>query len=46
MGAVLTGWDLRQEYTHPDLAVTNRAVLDDLAGGVTSLLVRLDLRGP
>jgi methylmalonyl-CoA mutase len=42
MGAVLTGWDLRQEYTHPDLAVTNRAVLDDLAGGVTSLLVRLD----
>jgi methylmalonyl-CoA mutase len=42
-GAVLTGWDLRQEYAHPDLAVTNRAILDDLVGGVTSLLVRLDL---
>ncbi len=41
-GAVLTGWDLRQEHAHPDLAVTNRAILDDLEGGVTSLLLRLD----
>jgi methylmalonyl-CoA mutase len=41
-GAVQTGWDLRQEHAHPDLAVTNRAILDDLQGGVTSLLLRLD----
>src|SRR6516164_236166 len=43
LGAVLTGWDLRQEHAHPDLAATNRAILEDLRGGVTSLLLRLDL---
>ncbi len=45
LGAVATGWDLRQEHAHPDLAVTNRAILDDLAGGVTSLMLRLDSAG-
>src|SRR5919206_2003319 len=43
LGAVQTGWDLRQEHAHPDLAVTNQAVLEDLQGGVTSLLLRLDV---
>jgi methylmalonyl-CoA mutase len=43
LGAVQTGWDLRQEHAHPDLAVTNLAILDDLQGGVTSLLLRLDV---
>jgi methylmalonyl-CoA mutase len=43
LGAVQTGWDLRQEHAHPDLAVTNEAILDDLQGGVTSLLLRLDI---
>ncbi len=42
LGAVQTGWDLRQEHAHPDLAVTNQAILSDLRGGVTSLLLRLD----
>jgi methylmalonyl-CoA mutase len=42
LGAVQTGWDLRQEYAHPDLSVTNQAILEDLRGGVTSLLLRLD----
>jgi methylmalonyl-CoA mutase len=42
LGAVQTGWDLRQEHAHPDLAVTNQAILEDLRGGVTSLLLRLD----
>jgi methylmalonyl-CoA mutase len=42
LGAVQTGWDLRQEHAHPDLTETNRAILDDLQGGVTSLLLRLD----
>jgi len=35
-------WDLRQEYQHPELKANNRAILDDLAGGATSLLIRLD----
>jgi methylmalonyl-CoA mutase len=43
LGAVQTGWDLRQEHAHPDPAVTNLAILDDLQGGVTSLLLRLDV---
>src|SRR5262249_50771449 len=43
LGAVRTGWDLRQEHAHPDPAVTNQAILDDLQGGVTSPLLRLDI---
>lgn len=42
LGVVASGWDLRQEHAHPDLATTSRAIFDDLQGGVTSLLVRLD----
>jgi methylmalonyl-CoA mutase len=42
LGAVRTGWDLRQEHAHPNLAATNQAILEDLRGGVTSLLLRLD----
>jgi methylmalonyl-CoA mutase len=43
LGAAQTGWDLRQEHADPDLAVTNQAILEDLQGGVTSLLLRLDI---
>src|SRR5436190_13517133 len=43
LGAVQTGWDLRQEHAHPDLKAANQAILEDLRGGVTSLLLRLDL---
>jgi methylmalonyl-CoA mutase len=42
LGVVQTGWDLRQEHAHPDLTVANRAIVEDLQGGVTSLLLRLD----
>jgi methylmalonyl-CoA mutase len=42
LGAVQTGWDLRQEHAHPDLEAANQAILEDLQGGVTSLLLRLD----
>jgi methylmalonyl-CoA mutase len=42
MGAADTGWDLRQEHLNPDLGVTNQAILEDLEGGVTSLLLRFD----
>jgi len=42
LGSVLTGTDLRQEHLHPDLSVTNKAILADLEGGVTSILIKLD----
>ncbi len=41
-GAVTSGWDIRQEHAHPDISATNRAILGDVRGGVTSLLLRLD----
>jgi methylmalonyl-CoA mutase len=43
LGAVTAGWDLCQEHAHPDLTVSNRAILEDLFGGVTSILLRPDL---
>jgi methylmalonyl-CoA mutase len=45
LGAVAAGWDLRQEHAHPDPAAANQAILEDLKGGVTSLLLRLDVAG-
>jgi methylmalonyl-CoA mutase len=41
-GAVHTSWDLRPEHAHPDLQVTNRAILQDLEGGATSISLRFD----
>jgi methylmalonyl-CoA mutase len=38
-----SGWDLRQEYADADPAIANRAILDDLDGGVDSLAIRFDL---
>ncbi|MCA9100083.1 MAG: methylmalonyl-CoA mutase small subunit [Planctomycetales bacterium] len=42
LGAVAAGWDIRSEHAHPDVAVTNRAILDDLLGGVTSVQLQFD----
>lgn len=42
LGCVATGWDICQEHAHPDLNIANKAILDDLEGGVTSLLLKLD----
>ncbi len=42
LGATATGWDLRQEYTHPDIRAANEAILEDVGGGATSVLLRLD----
>jgi len=39
-GATNVGWDLRQEHRQPDLKQANQDILDDLSGGVTSLLLR------
>ncbi|QEG33803.1 methylmalonyl-CoA mutase family protein [Bythopirellula goksoeyrii] len=38
----LQGADLRQEYYHPDVNVTNKQILADLAGGVTSVQLQFD----
>src|SRR4051794_38943003 len=43
LGAVPAGWDLRPEHAHPDPAATNAAIHEDLGGGATSLLLRLDM---
>ncbi len=43
LGGSVCGWDIRQEHAHPDLAVTNAAILEDLGRGVTSLQLRLDV---
>lgn len=41
IGALETGWDLRQEHAHPCLAESNKAILEDLEGGADSVLVKL-----
>jgi methylmalonyl-CoA mutase len=41
-GAGRPGWDIRQPHAHPDPAVANAEIIDDLAGGVTSIALRLD----
>ncbi|MBB5071035.1 methylmalonyl-CoA mutase [Saccharopolyspora gloriosae] len=40
-GSVAEGWDVRQSHGNPDASVSNREVLADLHGGVTSLVLRL-----
>jgi methylmalonyl-CoA mutase len=45
LGGSECGWDIRQEYLAPDPRRLNGAILDDLAQGVTSAVVRLDMAG-
>lgn len=42
LGGAMCGWDIRQEHRDADPADTNKAILEDLNGGVTSLQLRLD----
>jgi len=42
LGHAVGGWDVRQEHLHPDPAEANKAILEDLEHGVTSILLRLD----
>lgn len=42
LGAVVNGWDIRQEHASPEPADANRAILNDLVGGVSSVQIRLD----
>lgn len=41
-GSSVCGWDIRQLHAHPDPAVANRAILEDLEHGVTSVTLKLD----
>lgn len=42
LGSVPGGWDIRQERAEADPAALNLALREDLAGGVTSVVVRFD----
>jgi methylmalonyl-CoA mutase len=42
LGHAVDGWDVRQEHLHPDPAEANRAILDDLEHGVTSVHLNFD----
>ncbi|MDX2148374.1 MAG: methylmalonyl-CoA mutase family protein [Planctomycetota bacterium] len=45
LGTSVGGWDLRQERAEADPAAAHAALRDDLEGGVTSVLLRLDACG-
>lgn len=38
-------WDIRQRHGQADAAASNKAILDDLEGGVTSLLLAIEAPG-
>lgn len=42
LGNAPHGWDIRQEYLHPDAVVANKLILDDLQKGVSSIQLRFD----
>jgi len=41
----LGGWDVRQRHAEPDPVLANAAILEDLQGGVTSLLLQIEAPG-
>jgi methylmalonyl-CoA mutase len=45
LGHTRQGWDIRVEHADADLTVANKAILADLEGGATSLVLRLDAAG-
>jgi methylmalonyl-CoA mutase len=40
-----TGWDIRQVHGHPDPEIANKQILEDLEGGATSIVVKVDPSG-
>jgi len=42
LGNAVSGWGIHQEHLHPDPTDANRAILEDLEHGVTSIQLRLD----
>ena len=45
LGNAVSGWDIRQEHGHPDAVEANRAILEDLERGVSSVQLRFDVWG-
>lgn len=45
LGASQTGWDVRCLSAHPDPKEANRQILEDLAKGATSIVLKLDPTG-
>lgn len=45
VGQSAGGWDIRQRHAHPDGSACNRAILEDLERGVTSIELKLDRAG-
>ena len=39
------GWDIRQRHAEPDARAANAAILDDLTGGVTSIVLQITAPG-
>jgi len=44
-GNRVSGWDVRQRYTYPDPAKCNDIILNELARGVSSVLIQFDSAG-
>lgn len=42
LGQRQAGWDIRQEFTHPDVRQVSKEALEDLERGVSSVVLRLD----
>jgi methylmalonyl-CoA mutase len=42
LGQTSAGWDIQQAHLHPSPADANKAILEDLEHGVTSIRLRLD----
>ena len=45
LGTSQGGWGVRQSHGHPDPAVANRQILDDLEHGVSSIVLKVDPAG-
>jgi methylmalonyl-CoA mutase len=44
-GSVAGGWDIRQRHLEPDPKAANAAILEDLTGGVTSIVLQITAPG-
>ncbi len=40
-----SGWDIRQVHGHPDPEIANQQILEDLEGGATSIVLKIDPSG-
>ena len=45
LGTSQSGWDIRQVHGHPDPEIANQQILEDLEGGATSIILRVDPSG-